>query len=106
MEIFGPVVQRCISIVTAGMAYISHIKYEKQLLDNFFEASFGSILPKNLKEELENLSLANGGRPFNATETITARSPYTTGNPQDETSKMQKEEQETAKNNSLLGATF
>ena len=106
MEIFGPVVQRCISIVTAGMAYISHVKYEKQLLDNFFEASFGSILPKNLKEELENLSLANGGRPFNATETITARSPYTTGNPQDETSKMQKEEQETAKNNSLLGATF
>lgn len=106
MEIFGPVVQRCISIVTAGMAYISHVKYEKQLLANYFEASFGSILPKNLKEELENLSLANGGKPFNATETITARSPYTTGNPQEETSKMKQEEQETAKNNSFVGATF
>lgn len=106
MEIFGPVVQRSIAIVVAGMAYISHVKYEKQLLNNYFEATFGSILPRNLTEELNNLSIANGGKPFNATETITAQSPYTKGAPQDETAKMQKEEQETAKNNSMVGMTF
>lgn len=106
MEIFGPTVQRSIAIVVAGMAYITHTKYKDKLLNNYFESSFGSILPKSVKEELENLSVANGGKPINAQETITARSPYTKGDPKDESAKMKQEEQETAKNNSLLGATF
>lgn len=106
MEIFGPVVQRCISVVVAGMANITHTKYKDILENNYFEASFGSILPKSLKEELENLSIANGGKPINSQETITARSPYTNGKSKDETAKMKQEEQEAAKNNSLIGMTF
>lgn len=106
MEIFGPVVQRCIAVVVAGMANITHTKYKGILENNYFEASFGSILPKSLKEELENLYVANGGKPINSQETITARSPYTNGNPKEETAKMKQEEHETARNNSLVGMTF
>ena len=34
-------------------------------MNNYFEVSFGSILPKNLAEDLQNLSTAGGGKPVN-----------------------------------------
>ena len=77
MEIFGPVVQRCVAIVQAGMARISHIKNAGAIEGNYFEVKFGSILPKNLTEILQNLAIANGNKPINSQETITAESPYT-----------------------------
>lgn len=105
MEIFGPVVQRCVAIVQAGMAKISHIKLANSLEDNLFEVKFGSILPKNLAEELQNLSTANGGQPINSAETITARSPFTQ-NVKEEVEKMKAEKAEDAKNNNPLGMAF
>lgn len=102
METFGPVVQRCISITQSGMAKISHIKNAKAIEDNFFDVEFGSILPRNIKEELENLSLATGGKAFNSQETIVERSPYT-GNAKDEISKIKAEAAEDAKANNPLG---
>lgn len=105
MEIFGPAVQRCVAIVQAGMVSISHIKNAQAISNNYFEVSFGSILPKNLAEELQNLSTAGGGKPINSTETLTARSPYTQ-NVKEEVAKMKSEEQASAANNNPLGQIY
>ena len=105
MEIFGPVVQRCVAIVQAGMARISHIKNAGAIEGNYFEVKFGSILPKNLTEILQNLAIANGNKPINSQETITAESPYTK-NAKQETATMKKEEKEIAQNSNPFGATF
>lgn len=105
MEIFGPVVQRCVSIVQAGMARISHIKNAQAIEDNYFEVTFGSILPKNITETLQNLAIANGNKPINAQETITAHSPYTK-NAKKEIEAIKREEKETVQNNNPFGATF
>ncbi|WP_321519497.1 phage portal protein [uncultured Bacteroides sp.] len=77
MEVFGPVVQRCVSVIRAAMMNILDIKYKNDLTDNDIEITFGSILPEDLTEELDNLSLACGGKPFNSQRTIVSRSPYT-----------------------------
>lgn len=105
MEIFGPVVQRCVAIVQAGMANISHIKNGDNIESNYFEVTFGSILPKNLAETLQNLSIAGGGQPINSRETLTAQSPYTK-DVKKEIDTMKQEEKETAQNNNPLGMTF
>ena len=105
MEIFGPVVQRCVAIVQAGMARISHIKNAGAIEENYFEVKFGSILPKNLTEILQNLAIANGNKPINSQETITAESPYTK-NAKQEITTMKKEEKEMAQNSNPFGATF
>nr|DAN51032.1 MAG TPA: portal protein [Caudoviricetes sp.] len=105
MEIFGPVIQRCVSIIQSGMVNISHIKNAESIKNNYFEVSFGSILPKNLTETLQNLSIAGGGKPFNSQETITAQSPYTK-DVKNEITTIKQEEKETAQNNSMLGMTF
>lgn len=105
MEIFGPVVQRCVAIVQAGMANISHIKNSNAIMNNYFEVSFGSILPKNLAEDLQNLSTAGGGKPINSQETLTARSPYTQ-NVKEEIEKMKQEEQAASVNNNPLGPIY
>ena len=105
MEIFGPVVQRCVAIVQAGMANISHIKNSNTIMNNYFEVSFGSILPKNLAEDLQNLSTAGGGKPINSQETLTARSPYTQ-NVKEEIEKMKQEEQAASVNNNPLGPIY
>lgn len=105
MEIFGPVVQRSVSIVQAGMANISHIKSADSIENNYFEVTFGSILPKNLAETLQNLSTAGGGKPINSQETLTSQSPYTK-DVKKEIATMKQEEKETAQNNNPLGMTF
>ncbi|RHR75552.1 phage portal protein [Bacteroides sp. AF16-49] len=105
MEIFGPSVQRCVAIVQAGMVNISHLKNAKAISNNYFEVTFGSILPKNLVEELQNLSIAGGGKPINSQETLTARSPYTQ-NVKEEVGKMKSEEQASAANNNPLGQIY
>lgn len=105
MEIFGPVVQRCISIVQAGMANISHIKNAASITDNYFEVSFGSILPRSVSEEIQNLSTANGGKPINCQETITSRSPFTK-DVKEEVERMKQEEETAAKASNPFGMTF
>ena len=102
MEIFGPAVQRTVSIVQAGMANIIHTKYASQLNDNFIEVEFGSILPQDLAEELKNLETAS---QFNSKETIIKNSPYT-DDVEEELARKKQDEKDTAQNNSFLGATL
>ena len=60
METFGPVVQRCVSVVLAGICNITNIKYRPQLVNNLIDVEFSSILPEDLAETLQTLSVANG----------------------------------------------
>lgn len=105
MEVFGPVVQRCVSVVTAGICNITNIKYRSQLINNQIDVEFGSILPEDLSETLQNLSIANGGKPVNSQRTITAQSPFT-DDVEEEMRQMQEEEANTAKRNNMTGFTF
>lgn len=105
MEVFGPVVQRCISIVTAGICNITNLKYRTQLVNNLIDVEFGSILPEDLSETLQNLSIANGGKPINAQRTITAQSPFTE-DLDEEMKLIEQEESASVKRSSMVGLTM
>lgn len=105
MEVFGPVVQRCVSVVTAGICNITNIKYRSQLVNNQIDVEFGSILPEDLSETLQNLSIANGGKPVNSQRTVTAQSPFT-NNLEEEMRLIQEEEAVSVQRNSMTGFTF
>jgi len=105
METFGPVVQRCVSVVLAGICNITNIKYRSQLVNNLIDVEFGSILPEDLAETLQTLSVANGGKPINAQRTVTAHSPLTED--LDEEMKLMEEEEDTAaQRNNMIGLTM
>lgn len=105
MEVFGPVVQRCVSVVMAGICNISNIKYKSQLVNNQIDVEFGSILPDDLSETLQNLSIANGGKPVNSQRTVTAQSPFTK-NLEEEMRLLEEEENASARRNGLIGLTM
>lgn len=73
---FQPAITRMINVVIAMMANVTHTKYAKNLTENDISAEFGSIMPEDIAEELENLSKALESN-INSQETVTARSPYT-----------------------------
>lgn len=99
MEIFEPVVSRCISVVRHMICNVTDVIYKSQLEDIDIEVEFGSILPDDLREEIEILSLASGGKPVNSQKTITARSRFTK-DAEEEYKQIQKES-----NESLVGMT-
>lgn len=105
MEVFGPVVQRSVSVVTAGICNITNIKYRPQLINNQIDVEFGSILPEDLSETLQNLSIANGGKPVNSQRTITAQSPFT-NDLEEEMNQLQKEEEASVQRSSMTGFTL
>ena len=104
MEVFGPVVQRCVSVVIAGIANITNIRYRQQLVDNWITVSFESILPKDPVEDAQILSLAGGGKAFNSKETVVANSPLTpTGDVDGELERMAQDEKAEAERNNMIG---
>lgn len=105
MEVFGPALQRCVSVVTAGICNITNIKYRSQLVDNLIDVEFGSILPEDLAETLQNLSIANGGKQINAQRTITAQSPFTE-DLDEEMALIEEEESVSAQRNNMVGLTM
>lgn len=105
MEVFGPVVQRCVSVVVAGICNISNIKFKSQLVTNQIDVEFGSILPDDLSETLQNLSIANGGKPVNSQRTVTAQSPFTK-DLEEEMRLLEEEENASVRRNGLIGLTM
>lgn len=77
MEIFDPVVQRCISVVKALISNVTEVKHAEALKKAEPEVTFGSIMPDDLKEKIDILVTANGGKPINSQETIVGNSPFT-----------------------------
>lgn len=105
MEIFAPAVQRAVSVIIAGISTLSNIPMATDYIDNSCEVTFGSILPDDLREEMEVLSIANGNKPINSQRTITARSRFTK-DVQEEITTMQSEEQSANTNSQMTGLTF
>lgn len=105
METFGPAVQRCVSVVLAGICNITNIKYRPQLTGNHIDVEFGSILPEDLAETLQTLSVANAGKPINAQRTVTAHSPLTE-DLDEEMRQMEEEEDTAARRNNMVGLTM
>lgn len=107
MRIFRPALNRCITVVSAGIANVTNIKYKQQLINNWISVSFESIIPKDPVEEAQILSIAGGGKPFNSRETLVSRSPLTPpGNIDGELERMAAEDEEDARKNNMLGMTY
>lgn len=105
MEIFGPVVQRCISIVKALMSNVTETKHKEGLKKAKPKVTFDSILPDDLKEKIEMLVSANGGKPINSQETIVSNSPFTRNLPE-ELSRLKKEADEESARMPLTGLSI
>jgi len=105
MEVFGPVVQRSVAVVLAGICNITNIKYRSQLINNQIDVEFGSILPDDLSETLQNLSIANGGKSINSQRTVTANSPFT-NDIDEEIRQMEDEAESNAQRNNMVGLTM
>ena len=69
MRVFRPALNRCITVVQAGIANITNIQYRSQLADARYTVTFDSILPRDPVEEANVLSIAGGGRAFNSLST-------------------------------------
>lgn len=77
MRVFRPALNRCITIVQAGIANITDIRHKPQLVGARFTVTFDSILPRDPVEDANVLSIASGGRAFNSLATVVSRSPLT-----------------------------
>lgn len=104
MEIFGPAVIRCISVIKALIGNVIETKYNKAMEEADIQVTFGSILPEDLKEMVDVLIAANGNRPINSVETTSSMSPFTK-NSVEELKKINDEADRESKRNSLTGLT-
>lgn len=107
MRIFRPALNRCITVVSAGIANITNIRYRQQLASNWITVSFDSILPKDPVEDAQVLSIAGGGKSFNSLQTIVANSPLTpAGGLDDELKRIEEDEQRSTERNNMVGLNF
>lgn len=105
MEIFGPVVQRSVSVVRALISNVTNTKYANDLKTAKPKVEFSSVLPDDLKEMVDVLVSANGGKPINSQETIISRSPFTQ-NAQEELARIKQEANDESERNQLTGLTI
>lgn len=105
MEIFEPAVQRAAHIIIAGITNICDPGMAGQFEENDVEITFGSVLPDDLREEMEVLQIANGNKPINARRTVTARSRFTK-DVDEEMKLIEEEDKAEAGSKNPLGSTF
>ena len=105
MEIFGPAVQRSVSVIKALVSNVAQTKYKSALDANNIKVTFRSILPDDLKEYIDVLKAANGDKPINAQETITGLSPFTKDT-QEEVARINSEATAESSRNSLVGTVI
>lgn len=77
MEIFDPALKRCVSIVVAGMENYTKIKFSGDISLDDIEVSFTATLPQDIKNLIETIFTATGGKPILSQETASAISPLT-----------------------------
>lgn len=102
MEIFGPAVIRCISVVKSMISNLTETKHKNTLTVANIKVTFGSILPDDIKEIVDVLVAANGNKPLNSQETITGHSPFTK-DAKAEIQKLNNEAKAESARNSLIG---
>lgn len=104
MRVFRPALMRCITVVTAGIANITGMRYKEQLKANWIDIQFESILPKDPVEDAQVLSTAIGGKAFNSLQTVVSCSPLTPqGDLEDELKRMEEEAQKDAERYTAAG---
>lgn len=107
MRVFRPALMRCVTIVSAGIANITNIKYKKQLANNWISVTFESILPKDPVEDAQILNIANGGKAFNSQQTVVSKSPLTPpGDIDGELKRMAEDEKKEAERDNRVGMTM
>jgi len=77
MEIFDPALRRCISVVISGMENYSNIKMKGDVSIDDIEVSFTDILPSDIKELVETIFAATGGKQFLSQKSAVSISPFT-----------------------------
>jgi len=97
MELFGPMIQRCVNIVTAGIRNIIKIAYRNSEELNDIDINFTDILPSDKREFVETIVTATGGRPILSQSTGSRINPLTQ-NPEEEIDNIQKEEKNSSAN--------
>jgi hypothetical protein len=103
--IFDKAVQRSVSIVKTLISEVTTVKFKSGLAANRISVDFGSVLPEDLKELMDILAAANGNKPINSQETITAQSPFTK-NAKDEMALINEEANAESSRNSLIGSVI
>jgi hypothetical protein len=96
-------VQRSVSVIKALICNVTQKTYNTSLTANNIRVTFRSILPDDLKEYIDVLKAANGDKPINAQETITALSPFTKDTTE-EIKKINDEANAESSRNSLIGS--
>ena len=105
MRVFRPALNRCITVVQAGIANITNIKYKQRLASARYTVTFDSILPRDPVEEANVLSIAGGGRAFNSLSTVVSRSPLTPpGDLDGELERIKEDAAEEAARTNLVGS--
>jgi SPP1 family phage portal protein len=77
MEIFEPALRRCISVVISGMENYSKIAIKGDVSIDDIEVSFTDTLPSDIKELVETIYAATGGKQFLSQKTAVSISPLT-----------------------------
>jgi len=89
-EIFFDALNRCVSVVAAGIAGYTNIKLEDQLENDMIKINFTDQLPNDLSEAIETLVIATGQKPILSQKTAASLSPFTT-DPEEEVKRLKDE---------------
>ena len=77
MEIFDPALRRCVSVVTAGIQNYTNIAMKGEISLDEIDVSFTDILPQDIRELVETIFTATGGKPILSQKTGASISPLT-----------------------------
>jgi hypothetical protein len=76
-EIFYDALNRCISVVAAGIAGYTNVKFAGQMDSDEINVEFTDQLPDDLAEAIDTLMTATGNKPILSQESGASLSPFT-----------------------------
>ncbi len=96
-EIFYDALNRCISVVAAGITGYTNVKFAGTLDSDNINVEFTDQLPDDLAEAIDTLVTATGGKPVLSQESGASLSPFTRDS-QEEIERIRSEQQQSAPN--------
>jgi SPP1 family phage portal protein len=96
-EIFYDALNRCISVVAAGIAGYTNVKFAGQLDSDEINVEFTDQLPDDLAEAIDTLMTATGNKPILSQESGASLSPFTRDS-KEEIERIRNEEKQSAPN--------
>jgi hypothetical protein len=77
MEIFDPALRRCVSVVAAGIGGYTNVAMANALSLDDIDVTFTDILPEDVRELIDTISIATGAKSFLSQESAISISPLT-----------------------------